>query len=237
MNSKQQNTISKKYSNHIKDWPINERPRERLLNSGVDSLSDAELIAIILRVGKMGQTAEDLGRCLLTEFEGLSGLDRALPEAMLKIKGLGIAKVAQLKAAIELGKRARVEYLKKISFDTSKMVFEYCKPKFEGKRHECFLVLLLDGQNKLLAERIITEGIPTTAHVYVRKIMEEALRFSASSIVVVHNHPSNEANPSEPDKLATKKIKQASEILDIVFLDHIIICAHSYYSFADENEI
>lgn len=221
----------------IKDWPEAERPREKLVGSGAETLTDGELLAILLRIGSAGQSAEGLGRELLTQFEGLNGIDRAHIEELMNVPGLGIAKAAQLKAAIELGKRVRSEHARPISFDTADAVAAYCLPRLEGKRHEIFLALLLDGQNHLLAERIITEGIPSQATLYVRRVMEEALKVSASAFVVVHNHPSGEPSPSAGDSETTRRLKQAADVLNILFLDHIIIATEGYYSFAEHNRI
>lgn len=229
-----QNLISKKA---IKEWPEGERPREKLIQYGAENLSDAELLAILLRVGNAGQSAKDLGRDLLEAFNGLSGIDRSHVEDLLKVHGIGIAKASQLKASIEIGKRVRSQEARPSSFSTAESVAAYCRPKFEGKRHELFLALLLDGQNQLLAERVVAEGVPTQATVYTRRVMEEALRVSASSIVVVHNHPSGKANPSKDDIETTCRLKQAADVLELILLDHIIISSESFYSFADNNNL
>jgi DNA repair protein RadC len=231
-----QNLISKKA---IKEWPEGERPREKLIQYGAENLSDAELLAILLRVGNAGQSAKDLGRDLLEAFNGLSGIDRSHVEDLLKVHGIGIAKASQLKASIEIGKRVRSQEARPSSFSTAESVAAYCRPKFEGKRHELFLALLLDGQNQLLAERVVAEGVPTQATVYTRRVMEEALRVSASSIVVVHNHPSGKANPSKSkdDIETTCRLKQAADVLELILLDHIIIGSESFYSFADNNNL
>ena len=221
----------------IKEWPEAERPREKLIKSGAEALSDGELLAIILRIGNHGQSADDLGRELLARYGGLQGLDRVHVEDLLSVPGLGIAKAAQLKAAIEIGKRVRVQEMRPCAFDSPADVAAYLSPRFESKRYECFLALMLDGQNQLLAEKIITEGIPTQATVYVRRIMEEALRASASSFVVVHNHPSGNPKPSSSDDETTHDLKSASEVLSLNFLDHIILGTGSYYSYAEHKRI
>lgn len=221
----------------IKEWPEAERPREKLIKAGAEALSDSELLAIILRIGNQGQSAEDLGRELLAWCGGLQGLDRAHVEELLSLPGLGIAKAAQLKAAIEIGKRVRIQETRPCTFDSSAEVAAYLSPRFESKRYECFLALMLDGQNQLLVERTIAEGIPTQATVYVRRIMEEALRVSASSFVVVHNHPSGNPQPSPSDDETTHSLKNASEILNLIFLDHIILGTGSYYSYAEHKRI
>jgi len=221
----------------IKNWPEGERPREKLLRFGAESLTDAELLAIVVRLGHNGMSAIEVGRLLVDQLGGLCGIDRAHAEDILKVKGLGIAKTAQLKAAIEIGKRVRSRKVDLMSFDSASSIAEYFYPKFESKRNEQFFAILLDGQNNLLAERLISEGIPTQAEVYSRKVMEEALRFSASSVVVVHNHPSGEVTPSEHDVETTRKLKQSAEILQIVMLDHIIIGRECYYSFSEHNNV
>jgi len=222
----------------IKDWPASERPREKLLHLGPEGLSDGELLAVLLRIGKSGQTAEDLGRKLLTQFSGISGIDRAHIEELLGVSGMGIAKTAQLKAAIEIGKRARMQNAQPKGFNDASDVATYIRPRFEGKRQESFLSILLDGQNHLIAERVIAEGIPTQATIYVRRVMEEALRVSASSFIVAHNHPSGHPAPSPADDQTTQDLKQAADLLNLVFLDHIIIGSrNSYYSYAENDKI
>jgi DNA repair protein RadC len=222
----------------IKDWPTTERPREKLLQLGPEGLSDGELLAVLLRIGKSGQSAEDLGRQLMSQFNGISGLDRAHLEELLAVPGMGIAKTAQLKAAIEIGKRARMQNAQPKSFGHAVDVAAYIRPRFEGKRQECFLAILLDGQNRLLAERIIAEGIPTQATVYIRRVLEEALRVSASSFLVVHNHPSGHPAPSPGDDKTTQDLKQAADLLNLVFQDHIIIgSSDSYYSYAENDKL
>jgi len=222
----------------IKNWPESERPREKLSLLGPEALSDGELLAVLLRIGKSGQSAEDLGRQLLTQFDGIGGIDRAHIEELLAVSGMGIAKAAQLKSAIEIGKRVRMQNCRPQHFNHANDVAAYIRPRFEGKRQECFLTILLDGQNRLLAERFIAEGIPTQATVYVRRVMEEALRVSASAFVVIHNHPSGNPAPSEADDQTTHDLKQAAALLNLVFLDHIIIgSGNSYYSYGDNDKI
>ncbi|MEW6664341.1 MAG: DNA repair protein RadC [Thermodesulfobacteriota bacterium] len=233
---------SKVRQNHerraIKDWPVSERPREKLLHLGPEGLSDGELLAVLLRIGATGQSAEDLGRQLMSQFNGICGLDRAHMEELLAVPGMGIAKTAQLKAAIEIGKRVRRQTALQQCFDNAADVVAYVRPRFEGKRQECFLTILLDGQNQLIAERLIAEGIPTQATVYVRRVIEEALRVSASAFVVAHNHPSGQPNPSSADDRTTQDLKQAADIMNLIFLDHIIIGnSNHYYSYGENGKI
>ena len=222
----------------IKDWPVTERPREKLLQLGPEGLSDGELLAVLLRIRKAGQSAEDLARQLISKFNGISGIDRAHVEELLAIPGMGIAKTAQLKAAIEIGKRARRQTARPKDFSNAAEVVAYIRPRFEGQRQECFLSILLDGQNRMLAERLITEGIPTQATVYVRRVMEEALRVSASAFVVAHNHPSGHPSPSPADDKTTQELKQAADLLNLIFQDHIIIGGGtSYFSYAENDKL
>ena len=227
-----------KKSKGIVSWPKTERPREKLFHSGPETLSDGELMAVLLRIGKAGQSAEDLGRHLLAKFKGISGIDRAHIEELITVPGMGIAKTAQLKAAIEIGKRVRMQNAQPKGFNDAADVAAYIRPRFEGKRQESFLSILLDGQNNLLAERVIAEGIPTQATVYVRRVMEEALRASASAFLVVHNHPSGHPAPSPVDDQTTQDLKHAADLLNLVFLDHIIIgSGDSYYSYAENDKL
>lgn len=231
-------------SDRIKSWPKNERPRERLLANGAESLTDAELLAVILRVGQgtfqegvAGQNATAFAKQILQEFGGLRGIDRSHIEDLAKVHGLGPAKIAQIKAAIEIGRRVRTQGAQPVAFAQADAVAAYCRPRIEGKRHESFLVLLLDGQNHLLAERLVTEGIPTQATVYVRRVMEEALRVSASAMVVVHNHPSGSPRPSAQDDTTTRDLKRAAGILGILLLDHITLGDDEFYSYSDHDRI
>lgn len=195
-------------------------------------------MAVLLRIGKAGQSAEDLGRHLLATFKGISGIDRAHIEELMTVPGMGIAKTAQLKAAIEIGKRVRMQNAQPKSFNDAADVATYIRPRFEGKRQESFLSILLDGQNRLIAERVITEGIPTQATVYVRRVMEEALRVSASAFIVAHNHPSGHPAPSPADDQTTQDLKQAAVLLNLVFQDHIIIgSGNNYYSYAENDKL
>ena len=192
----------------------------------------------MLRIGAFGQSAEDLARQLMAQFNGINGIDRAHIEELLAVPGMGVAKTAQIKAAIEIGKRVRRQTFLPQSFDHAAEVAAYVRPHFEGKRQECFLTILLDGQNQLLAERWIAEGIPTQATVYVRRVMEEALRVSASAFVVAHNHPSGQPKPSAADDQTTQDLKQAADIMNLIFLDHIIVGNQdSYYSYNENGNL
>lgn len=228
----------------INNWPVRERPRERLIKEGPEHLTDAELLAIILRVGRgtfkkgvRGETALTLARALLNDLRGLHGLDRADIRDLLKIVGLNIAKVSQIKAAFELGKRLRTSTQRPRSFESASEVSAYLQPRLGGLRHEVVIALLLDGQNHLLEERTITEGTPTEATVYIRRVLEEGLRASAAAIVLVHNHPSGNPEPSPGDDETTQQLENGAKLVGLVLIDHVIVGADGYYSYADSGRL
>ena len=231
-------------SERIKSWPRNERPRERLLAEGPERLTDADLLAIILRVGLgtfkegvPGKNAYESALSILRDFKGLRGLDRARIHDLLKVPGLGPAKVAQIKAAFELGKRVCAGKLTAPSFESSKAVADHFRPRFIGIRQEIVIALFLNGQNQLLGEKDITEGTPTQATVYVRRILEEALHESAAAIVLVHNHPSGNPEPSAGDDETTRSLLHACKLVGLVLLDHMIVGESDHYSYADSGRL
>jgi len=229
---------------HIKTWPTKERPRERLLAEGPERQTDADLLAIILRVGSgtfkegvPGKNAYESALSILRDFRGLRGLDRARINELLKVPGLGPAKVAQIKAAFELGKRVVAGKLTAPAFESSKTVAEHFRPRFTGKRQEIVIAVFLNGQNQHLGEKEIAEGTPTQATVYVRRIMEEALHQSAAAIVLVHNHPSGNPEPSAGDDDTTRNLLHACKLLGIILLDHVIVGESYHYSYADSGRL
>jgi len=231
-------------SDRIKSWPANERPREKLLAHGAESLSPADLLAVVLRVGQgtfkkgvPGQNANAFAKQLLNQFGGIEGLDRAHVEDLSAVHGLGPAKVAQIKAAIELGKRASAGKLKPEAFQSAADVAAHFRPLLAGKRQEKVIAVLLNGQNVPLAEREITEGTPTQATVYVRRVIEEALRVSAAAVVLVHNHPSGSPEPSAGDDDTTHDLIRACALMGLILLDHIIIGNADHYSYNDAGRL
>jgi DNA repair protein RadC len=231
-------------SERIKDWPTKERPRERLLAEGPERLTDAELLTIILRIGQgtfkegvAGKSAYDSALSILKEFRGLRGIDRAHIQDLRKVSGLGPAKVAQIKAAFELGKRLCAGKLTAPSFESSATVAGHFRPRFTGKRQEIVAAVFLNGQNQILGEKEITEGTPTQATVYVRRIIEEALRLSAAAVVLVHNHPSGNPEPSAGDDDTTHHLQKACNLTGLVLLDHVIIGDTDHYSYADHGRL
>ncbi len=231
-------------SERIKNWPTKERPRERLLTEGPERMTDAELLAIILRVGAgtfqkgvPGKNAYESALAILKEFRGLRGLDRSRINDLLKVPGLGPAKVAQLKAALELGKRVCAGKLTAPAFESSLAVANHYRPHFMDRREEVVIAVFLNGQNQRLGEKEITEGTPTQATVYIRRILEEALHQSAAAIVLVHNHPSGNPEPSAGDDETTKNLLQACKLLGLVLLDHVIVGESDHYSYSDAGRL
>jgi len=155
----------------------------------------------------------------------------------MEVRGIGLAKVAQIKAAIELGKRVQAPPLGSVSFGSSEGVADHFRPLLANKRHEEVIALLLNGQNALLAQKQITEGTPTQATVYVRRIIEEALRVSAAAVVLVHNHPSGSTEPSDGDDDTTRDLLQACKLVGLIMLDHIIVGNEDHYSYNDEERL
>ena len=231
-------------SERIKNWPAKERPRERLLADGPERLTDADLLTIILRVGigtfkegVTGKNAHDSALAILRQFRGLRGLDRARVNDLLKLPGVGPAKVAQIKAAFELGKRVCAGKLTAPSFESSAVVADHFRPRFIGKRQEIVVAIFLNGQNQCLGEKTITEGTPTQATVYIRRILEEALHESAAAVVLVHNHPSGSPEPSVGDNETTSDLLRACKLVGLVLLDHVIVGESDHYSYADDGRL
>ncbi|MBG7609981.1 MAG: DNA repair protein RadC [Anaerolineae bacterium] len=208
----------------ITDLEIEERPRERLARLGAQALSNAELLAILLRAGVTGENAVQVGRRLLDTFNGLSGLQRASYEEVLDQHGMGAAKSAQIKAAVELGRRLSIESTSerpKINSpeDAAKLV-QY---EMSALEQEHLRVLLLDTRNHVLAIKDIYRGSLNSSQVRVGEIFRAAIRHNAAGLIVVHNHPSGDPTPSPDDIAVTRAIVEAGELLDISVLDHLVI--------------
>ncbi|MEK6716613.1 MAG: DNA repair protein RadC [candidate division NC10 bacterium] len=228
---------AKRYA--IRDWPEGERPRERLVAEGARRLTTAELLGIVLRTGVRGQSAVDLGRTLLQDWEGLAGLDSADPHALAETTGMGPAKIAQVKAALELGRRllAEVERVARPRVTSSKDVMELMAPKLRGLQHERCEVILLNGGNEVVAVETLSEGSLTESPVYPREILQRANRHHAAAVILVHNHPSGHSQPSAGDRALTEELVLAGELLRIPLVDHVIIGRRDHYSFADRGLI
>ncbi len=222
----------------IKNWPRSEQPRERLLKFGEHTLSDAELLAIILKMGAKNKSALDLARELLIEFKGFRGMGHMEMSRLLRFKGLGMAKIAQLRAAIEIGRRFMTE--KKTAqkrIGSAKEVAEYFMPRLRDLKKEVFKALLLDGQNNIIDTIEIEEGTVIQVNPHIREIISRALQSFAASIIAVHNHPSGDPKPSREDKAFTEALQIVGNVMQINVLDHIIIGDNKYFSFSEKNLI
>lgn len=231
---------SHKSSDRIKDWPEDERPRERLIRFGSSTLSDAQLLAIVLRTGHstQGLSALDLARNLLSSFGSLRNLDSASISEICAIKGIGHAKAAEIKACLEIGKRFVAETnVSNVKFRTSEDVYNFYFPHMKNLKKELFKLLLLDNKHKIIKEITISEGSLTASLVHPREVFNPAIRESAAAVIFVHNHPSGDPAPSQEDKDLTQRLIKASEYIGIRVLDHIIIGDKDYFSFVDHKII
>jgi len=222
----------------IKQWPEDERPREKLLKRGPEALTDAELLALILRTGDAvsGKSALDLGRELLTEFGDLRTLAGASPAEICGIKGTGPAKAACVKAALELAARFRGRRLESNERYTSpQQVFEHYHYTYRDRRKEYFLALLLDGKNRIIREVQVSEGSLNQSIVHPREVFSQAVRESAAAVILVHNHPTGDPAPSREDIEITRRLREAGELMGIKVLDHIIIGDDAFLSFVAQG--
>ena len=221
----------------IASWSNEDRPREKLLDQGAKKLSDSELLAIILGSGRRGQSAVELARELLKKGNGdLSGLFEIRPNELKSIKGIGPAKMAGILSVVELGHRFRyVERPKKHIVRSSQEAYERLFSNLEGLLHEEFWVLFLNHGNRVLAVECFSRGSLSATVVDVRMILKKALELSSTSLILAHNHPSGNLNPSKSDKDLTRKIIESGQIMDIRILDHLILSSEGYFSFADEG--
>ncbi len=220
----------------IKDWPESERPRERLLAQGAAALSDAELLAIFLRVGVTGRSALDLATELLSEFGSITGLFAAPLDEFAKIKGLGQAKYVQLMAVHELAKRALHEEIKRDTvLNSPDKVRDYLRLRLGPLQHEVFMALFLDAQNRLVSSEELFRGTLTQTSVYPREVVKRALANNAAAVVFAHNHPSGIAEPSRADEMLTQALKSALQLVDVRVLDHLVVAQSGVTSFAERG--
>ncbi len=221
----------------IKNWSQDDQPREKLIHKGKTALSDAELIAILIGSGNREESAVDLSKRILGSVENnLSELGKLSIKQLMDFKGIGEAKAITIMAALELGRRRRSEdALEKKKINSSKSVFELMQPVIGELMHEEFWIIYLNNSNKVIQKNQLSKGGITGTLVDVRLVLKNALEVGATSIILVHNHPSGNLKPSEADKQLTNKLKKASESLDIKVLDHIIVTEKAYFSFVDEN--
>ncbi len=236
MNNKKSNT--KKYPLPIRNWPEDDRPREKLLKFGEHNLSNAELLAIIIRTGIAGKSAIDLGRELLNNFKSLRAMSGVDISEFKEIAGLKDAKVAQIKAAIELGRRMMSEEKAFHGVVKSSADFvEFLIPLMRDLKKELFKVVLLDKGNHISEVIDIDLGTVDRVNPSIREILLTALKYQAPAIILAHNHPSGNVEPSEADKILTKDLVTAARAMEIKIFDHVIIGENTYYSFADDGLI
>jgi len=217
--------------------PADARPREKMLAKGPAALADSELLALILRTGLAGKDVLSLSAELLTQHGGLRGLLNTPPAQLLAIKGLGAAKLCQLQAVLELTRRALAQELaEKPALQSPQAVRQFLQLHLQNKMHEVFCVLFLNTQHQLIACEEMFRGTLDSAAVYPREIASRALQLGARSIILAHNHPSGQAQPSMADKQLTQRIREALALLDIGLLDHLIIAGAATCSMAERGD-
>lgn len=223
----------------ITDWAVEDRPREKLYQKGTSSLSDAELLAILIGSGTKSRSAVDLGRELLSMADNnLNSLGKLSISDLTKIRGIGNARAVTIAAALELGRRRKLAELPELpQIKCSRDVFELVTPVLSDLSHEEFWILFLNRSNKVINRMKLSQGGISGTVTDVRMIMKKAIENLASGIIVCHNHPSGNLSPSESDTRITQKIKEAGNLMDIQLLDHLIISDKDYYSFADNGLI
>lgn len=228
----------KLYERAISNWPEDDRPREKLLKRGADTLTNAELLAILIRTGVAGANAVELSHELLRKFKSLRQMSAADISEFRGIKGLSTAKIAQVRAAVELGRRMMSEERAlKGAFRSSSDVADYLMPLLRDLKHEVFKAVLLDRSNNVLEVVSIDEGDVAQTQPSIRKMMLCAAQASASGIIAAHNHPSGDPMPSDQDKLLTRDLVIAGRPMQIRVFDHLIIGDGRHFSFADEGLI
>jgi DNA repair protein RadC len=221
----------------ITDWAVEDRPREKLIQKGIASLSDAELLAILISSGTKDKSAVDLGRELLSVANNnLNSLGKLTIADLKKLRGIGTARAVTITAALELGRRRKLTEVQDVpQIRSSKDIADIFQPLLSDLLHEEFWILFLNRSNKVINKMKLSQGGISGTVTDVRIVMKTAIEYLASGIIVCHNHPSGNLNPSESDTKITQKIKEAGNLMDIQLLDHIIISDKDYYSFADNG--
>jgi len=218
----------------IKDLPDSSKPRERFLKHGKESLSDAELFAIILRTGTINENVVDMSNRLIKEYSLEKLFDCSLKE-LQEIKGIGPSKAMQILAISELVKRHNNSKspIKKIS--SAKDVYNHFKEKLKDEKQEHFYILILNNANNIIKEELISKGVLDSAILHPREVFKPAIKNSASKIILIHNHPSGNSNPSQEDLEVTKQLIEAGKLIDIKIIDHVIIGNENYWSWVEDN--
>ena len=220
----------------ITDWPAGERPREKLLQRGAASLSDAELLAIFLRTGVVGKSAVDLARELLVRFGSLTRLFAAAEQEFCAIHGMGQAKFVQLQAVVEMARRALQEEMRTgDALNSPRAVREFLQLLLQARQQEVFVAIFLDAQHRVVATEELFQGTLTQTSVYPREIVKRALHHNAAAMIFAHNHPSGVAEPSDSDRLLTEELKRSLAMVDVRVLDHFIVAGAGCLSFAEKG--
>lgn len=220
----------------IKNWAEQDRPREKLLQKGINSLSDAELLAILISSGTKKLSAVDLAKVILSEAENnLHLLGKKTIKDLMKVNGIGQAKALTIVAALELGKRRKNADLQQIKIRSSKNVYDVMQPILGDLPHEEFWVIYLNKNLKMIEKKRISTGGVSATVIDIKIVLKSAIENLATSIILIHNHPSGNNNPSGQDKEITQKIKKAAALLEITVNDHVIIADKYYFSFADNS--
>ena len=220
----------------ITEWPLDDRPREKLIAKGPDALSDAELLAIVLRTGAKGRNAVELAREALVRCGSLSALLSAELAQLAEIPGLGAAKYAQIQAVLEMGRRALRETIDRGgALSSPQAVRDYLRLKLYGRPHEVFAAVFLDAQNRVLAVEELFRGTLTQTSVFPREIVKRALYHNAAAIIFAHNHPSGVAEPSRADEALTQTLKHTLGLVDVKVLDHFVVGGDAAMSFAERG--
>ncbi|PHR65027.1 MAG: hypothetical protein COA51_06525 [Idiomarina sp.] len=220
----------------VKDWPVAERPREKMAELGVATLTDAELLAILLGTGIRGKDVVAYSRDLLSEFDGLGGMLAASAETLMEQPGLGPARVMQLQVVMEISRRYLAWQLRRDDgFTQPAMVRDYLTAQLRHQQREIFVVLLLDSQHRLLKYVELFQGTINAAPVYPREIIKLVMQHNATAVILAHNHPSGVAEPSQADQRVTERLKRALSMIDVALLDHFVIGAGTPVSFAERG--
>lgn len=222
----------------ISEIPINERPRERAIINGIESLSNIELLAIIIRNGTRNKSAIELAYEVLNEFKSLSNLMNASLSELNRIRGLNNAKSISILASLEFAKRCTLlTKEKRISINTSRDVFDLLKDKYRNEQQENFIILFLDSKNNIICNKLLFKGSVSSSNVHPRDIFREAVKNNANRLIIAHNHPSGDPSPSESDLVTTKSLVDISHFMAIPIIDHIILGDQKYFSFKENKLI
>ncbi len=225
------------YVSAINEWPVEDRPREKLLRDGEHTLSNSELLAILLRTGTKGNSAIDLARSMLHEFKTFRNMSDVDVAQWRRFKGLGAAKIAQIKAAIEIGRRFRENEIreKPRKIESATEIVEILMPRMRDLKREVFKLVFLNRQHEIITIIDEAEGTVDQVNPFIREIFQKALQHFAIALICVHNHPSGSVTPSPQDKYFTEELHKAGKIMQVPLLDHVIIGDNKYYSFLDEG--